>query len=158
MMVMHRFEHPWAYGPPGGNGFFWWPGMLLSVLSTLFWIALLIGLVWAILSLLMPSIRPLLTDIFGTKSTGASALEILRQRYAAGEIDTATFEQMRERLMASYQQESHRMPQDDFGYHEENFGNTYTSSTFYGQGKARMAEQGYYTSENEMYYEGDEGR
>jgi putative membrane protein len=30
-----------------------------------------------------------------------SALEILRQRYARGEIDTATFENMRERLNAT---------------------------------------------------------
>ena len=108
------------YGPPGGNGFFWWPGMLLSVLGTLFWIALLIGLTWAILSLLMPSIRPMLTDIFGMKSTGASALEILRRRYAAGEIDAVTFEQMQERLMASYQQESDGMPLD-VGSQEENW-------------------------------------
>ena len=95
--------------------------MFLSVLSTLFWIALLIGLVWAILSLLIPFMRPMLTDIFGTKSTEASALEILRMRYAAGEIDTVTFEQMRERLMASYQQESDGMPHDDLGYQEENW-------------------------------------
>jgi putative membrane protein len=106
--------HPWA-----GGGFFWWPGMLISLLSTLFWIALLIGLVWAILSLLIPTIRPLLSDIFGTESTGTPALEILRRRYAAGEIDTATFEQMRERLMASYQQESRGMLQDDLGYQED---------------------------------------
>ena len=95
--------------------------MFLSVLSTLFWIALLIGLVWVILSLLMPSIRPMLTDIFGTKSTEASALEILRMRYAAGEIDTVTFEQMRERLMASYQQESNGMLCDDFSSEEKNW-------------------------------------
>lgn len=31
------------------------------------------------------------------------ALEILRQRYAHGEIDATTFDQMRERLYASYQ-------------------------------------------------------
>jgi len=80
--------------------------MLLSVLAILFWIALMIGLAWAILSLLTPAIRPMLSDIFGAKSTNISALEILRRRYAAGEIDTATFEQMRERLVASYQQES----------------------------------------------------
>ena len=120
--MMHRFGHHWIYGHPwGGGGFVSGPGMLLSALSMLFWIALLIGLVWAILSLLMPSIRPMLTDIFGTKSTDASALEILRMRYAAGEIDTVTFEQMQERLLASYQQESHGMPQDDIGYQEENW-------------------------------------
>jgi len=86
-------------------------------LSTIFWIALLIGLVWAILSLLMPTIRPMLADIFGSKSADVSALEILRQRYAAGEIDTVTFEQMHERLMVSYQQERHGMPRDT-GYQE----------------------------------------
>jgi putative membrane protein len=32
---------------------------------------------------------------------GLSALEILQQRYARGEIDAATFDQMRERLEAS---------------------------------------------------------
>jgi uncharacterized membrane protein len=119
--MMHRFEHPWIYGHPGGDGFIWWPGMLLSVLSTLFWVALLIGLIGILLSLILPFIRPMLTDIFGMKSTEASALEILRQRYAAGEIDTVTFEQMRERLMASYQQESNGMPRDDFSYEEENW-------------------------------------
>jgi hypothetical protein len=35
-------------------------------------------------------------------------MEILRQRYARGEIDTATLEQMRERLEASGQR--HQQP------------------------------------------------
>jgi uncharacterized membrane protein len=118
---MHRFGHHWIYGHPWGGGYVSWPGMLLSALSTLFLVALFIGFVGVLLSLIMPSIRPMLTDILGTKSTDASALEILRMRYAAGEIDTVTFEQMQERLVASYQQESHGMPQDDFGYQEENW-------------------------------------
>lgn len=109
---MHRFGHHWMHGHPWGGGFIGGPGLLLSVLGTLFWIALMIGLALAILSLLMPAIRPMLADIFGSKSTSNSALEILRQRYAAGEIDTATFDRMHERLLASYQQESHGMPRD----------------------------------------------
>jgi len=116
---MHRFGHHWMGGHPwGGGGYFWGPGMIFSILGTLFWIALLMGLFWAILSLLMPSIRPMLADIFGSKSTGSSALEILRQRYAAGEIDTVTFEQMHERLVASYQQEGYGVPRDAV-YQEE---------------------------------------
>lgn len=35
---------------------------------------------------------------FGPQAHEPSALEILGRRYARGEIDTATFEQMRERL------------------------------------------------------------
>lgn len=117
---MHRFEHHWMHGHPWAGGeFFWWPGMLLSVLGTLCWIALMIGLAWAILSLLMPTIRPMLRDFLGTKSSSTSALEILRQRYAAGEIDTATFERMQERLVASYRQESRGMLQDDLSYQED---------------------------------------
>jgi uncharacterized membrane protein len=114
---MHRFGHHWMYGPPGGNGFFWWPGTLLSVLLVLFWLALLFGLIWAIVSLLMPSIRPMLKSVFGTKFADASALEILRQRYAAGEIDSLTFERMHERLMVSYRQEGPGLPHD-VGYQE----------------------------------------
>ena len=37
----------------------------------------------------------------GAPATAPSALEILQQRYARGEIDTTTYEQMRERLEAA---------------------------------------------------------
>ena len=37
----------------------------------------------------------------GTPTTQPTALDILHQRYARGEIDAVTFEQMRERLEAS---------------------------------------------------------
>jgi uncharacterized membrane protein len=141
---MHRFGHHWIYGPPGGGGFVWWPGMLLSVLSILFLAALFIGLAWALLRWLMPTIRPMLADIFGMKSTAYSALEILRQRYAAGEINTETFEHMQGRLIASYQQESGGRPLHDYNSQEEHwtgYESTYTSPASYGQGKVRMAER-----------------
>jgi len=38
---------------------------------------------------------------YNVPPTQQSALEVLRQRYARGEIDAATFDQMRERIQAS---------------------------------------------------------
>jgi len=118
--------------------------MLLSALSILFWSVLFIGLAWALLRWLMPTIRPMLADIFGMKSTAYSALEILRQRYAAGEIDTETFEQMQGRFIASYQQESSGRPLHDYNSQEEHwtgYGSTYSSPASYGKGRVRMVEQ-----------------
>ncbi len=150
---MHRFGHPWIYGHPWGGGFFWWPGMLLTVLSTLFLVALFVGFALALLRWIMPFIRPMLTDILGTKSTAYSALEILRQRYAAGEIDADTFEQMWERLVSSYRQVSDGMPGHDYNFQKEHwtgYGSIYTSPASYGQGRVRMAEREQYISENDM--------
>lgn len=76
-------------------------GWLMMVLGNVLWIALLAVLVWAVIrwferrANVPGSPRP------GTPESGPSALEILRQRYARGEIDLATFEQMREHLQAS---------------------------------------------------------
>src|SRR5207249_11026039 len=101
----HRHEHIWAYEHAcrhaGGYSYDWWPGMLLSTLNTVLWIALLMVLIWALLKWLSPYIMSEIADIFGITPEAPSALEILRQRYAAGEIDAITFEQMRERLEAS---------------------------------------------------------
>jgi len=142
------YGHQWG-GPINGG-----PVMLFSALNTLFLVALFIGLIWALMRLIMPSIRPMMKDFFGITSTDISALEILRQRYAAGKIDAVTFEQMRERLMASYQQESNGQPLDDYSYLDENWAvgyrNIYTPPASYGRGEMRMAEQEQNTSENEM--------
>ena len=83
----------WGYG-------FSWGGMLLMLLSSVIWIALLAVVAWAIIRWVngkMTNATP-----FSTSTPGdPSALGILRQRYARGEIDAATFEQMRERLEPS---------------------------------------------------------
>ena len=90
----------WGYG-------FSWGGMWLMLLSMVLWIALLVVVVWAIIRWLDRR-----TSSSGSINTNTpptpgspSALEILGQRYARGEIDATTFEQMRERLVASNRHE-----------------------------------------------------
>src|SRR5438105_11958411 len=107
--MLHRCAHHMAangISPDSGL----WSGTLVSMLSTVLWIALFIGLAWALLRWVGPYIMPIIADIFDLEPADPPALEILRQRYAAGEIDAVTFEQMRERLEASYQQGERRYP------------------------------------------------
>lgn len=81
-----------------GHDFFWW---MIPMLGTLFWIALLGVLVWALLRLFATRNTPIIGYHPTPPPYQPSAGEILRQRYARGEIDEATFQQMRERLEAS---------------------------------------------------------
>ncbi|MDA8217092.1 MAG: SHOCT domain-containing protein [Dehalococcoidales bacterium] len=70
-----------------GLGLFGGFGMIFGML---FWIGLLVLVIWAIASFFGRSgSRP---------STGDSALRILRERYARGEISLAEFEQARQDL------------------------------------------------------------
>lgn len=82
----------------------WWPGLLLLGVSRLFWIALLAVLVWSVIRWFTTRATPLTSYPPMTPPTQPAALEVLRQRYARGEIDATTFEQMREHLEASYRQ------------------------------------------------------
>lgn len=80
---------------------FGWGGMLLMTLGTILWIALMVVLVWALIRWINGRTITPFPPYTSAPQPGPSALEILRQRYARGEIDTATYEQMRERLEAS---------------------------------------------------------
>lgn len=74
-----------------------WGGILLMTLSMLFWFAVLGVLIWALVRWITRYSAPRLLPPI----QAMSAREILEQRFARGEIDVATFEQMRERLEAS---------------------------------------------------------
>lgn len=90
-----------------GYGFGW--GWFMMMFGGVLWIAVLVVLVWALLRWLERK-----APVSGPSTPASpSALEILRQRYARGEIDTATFEQMRERLQATEHDlgANHRMPE-----------------------------------------------
>ena len=72
------------YGFDGFGG--WWlMGMGMMVL---FWVAIILLVIWVVRSLFPRQVR----------SGREQALETLRQRYAAGEINAAEYEQARARL------------------------------------------------------------
>src|SRR6266699_7199708 len=83
----------WGYNPG-------WGGWLMMSVGMVVMIAFLAVLVWALIRW-VNSRPPLPGERTPMMSSGPSALEILQQRYARGEIDEATYERMRERLQAS---------------------------------------------------------
>jgi putative membrane protein len=64
----------------------WW--LIGTILMVLFWIAIILLAIWVVRSLFPHQVR----------SGHDQALETLRQRYAAGEINAAEYEQARARL------------------------------------------------------------
>jgi putative membrane protein len=85
----------WGYG-------YGWLAFLWNIFWIVFWIGLLSLVIWALVHWF--SNRGVSPFQPWTRQPPAesSAMELLRQRYARGEIDAATFDQMRERLEASY--------------------------------------------------------
>ena len=82
----------WGYYAPGLG---WW-----MVLSSLLWLVLIGAVVWALVRWVGYQTR----SAGGHQSSGpsdkTSAEEVLRQRFARGEIDAATFQAMRAQLAA----------------------------------------------------------
>lgn len=75
-----------------------WSGAMMLWMSLwgVIWLVVLGVAIWALVRWMSGR-----TPAASGPSSGPSALEILRQRYARGEIDATTYEQMRERLEAT---------------------------------------------------------
>ena len=81
----------WGMGPGmmGGYGMGWFGGILMVV----FWILIIVGLVFLIKWLIQSTGRDKTSGISGDRS-----LEILKERYAKGEIDKEEFESKKKDL------------------------------------------------------------
>jgi putative membrane protein len=80
---------------------YYYPGMAwLAILGTLFWLVLIGVVVWALVRWVAHLTRTGGSSTGGPSSPGIppSAEEILRQRFARGEIDAATYRAMRDEL------------------------------------------------------------
>jgi putative membrane protein len=73
--------------------------MAWMAIWSIVWLVVVGVLIWALVRWVSGR-----TSAPGGTASGPSALEILRQRYARGEIDATTFDQMRERLEATGQE------------------------------------------------------
>jgi putative membrane protein len=93
MMGPGMMGGPGGQGPPwAGGGWVWGLGMALGMLAMLaFWGALIVGVVLLVRWLAGTTAGP-------AGRAGDSALDVLRRRYAAGEITREEYEQMRQVL------------------------------------------------------------
>ena len=83
----------WGYNPG-------WGGWLMMSIGMVVMLALLGILVWALIRWFNGRPTPP-GERASMMPLGPSALEILQQRYARGEIDDATYQRMREHLQES---------------------------------------------------------
>ena len=86
--------YEWGMGGPGtmgyGYGMSWMGGIFMMV----FWIAVIVAIVFLIRWLFVSS----RTGGHGTVQGGETALDILKKRYARGEIDKQEFEEKKREL------------------------------------------------------------
>jgi putative membrane protein len=106
----------------GGYGYNWWPDILLIVLVMVLSLFLLTILISALAHWLQrpPRVQTTLPSIeYAPEGTlhGRSATAVLRERYARGEIDLATFAEMVTRLEASRWPASGHQPLSAGGLH-----------------------------------------
>lgn len=90
------------FGPgPFMDGGHMWLEMAFTGLSLLLWLGIAGLAIWATLRWIAPRWRTAMAAPAAYVAPQPSAIETLRHRYALGEIDAPTFEQMVERILTS---------------------------------------------------------
>lgn len=82
-----------SYGM-GGWGF----GGIHMLVGAIVWIAILVFVVWVVVRLVSPQTHIFQTPSSHTAPPASSALDILKIRYARGEITKADYDQMKQDL------------------------------------------------------------
>ena len=91
-LAQQRSNSGWGMGPGMmGNWGMGWFGMIFMMI---FWVLVIIGLVFLVKWLIQAS-----SSGKAAQQTGQRAVEILKERYARGEIDKAEFESMKRDLI-----------------------------------------------------------
>ena len=116
----------------------------LLFLAKFFWIVILALFIGAMIRRFSFRHAQRYAYTYGAPSAQPSALDILRQRYARGEIDAVTFEQMREQLESSSPRGYYGIHPDDNSYPRETrsgYRDTFSSPISLEQRDARMAKR-----------------
>ncbi|MHB1652566.1 MAG: SHOCT domain-containing protein [Desulfitobacteriaceae bacterium] len=82
----------WGYGPSVGNGGFWWMGLMGMAIQLIFWVA--------IIALGIYLFKRMGHSRMTVGSSGRNnALDILKERYARGEIDADDYQHRKQDLL-----------------------------------------------------------
>lgn len=104
--MMSGWGNMWNYGYGngwGGNGGYWWVGLIGLALQLLFWIAIIVIAVKLFHSYEMRTSRGAGHNQHNAAAfpqQGDRSLDILRERYARGEIDTEEYQRRKNDLMS----------------------------------------------------------
>jgi len=80
----------WGYGPGTYGGNYWWMGLIGMAIQILFWVGIIVLGVYLF--------RRLSPRVSGGPIGRSDALDILRERFARGEIDAEEYQRRREIL------------------------------------------------------------
>jgi putative membrane protein len=92
MLAENGLAQPWGYWGPGMMGWGYGGGWIWSIIMLVFWVAVIVGIFFLIRWLVTS------TGVGGQARPEESAVEILKRRYAKGEINKQEYEEKKKDL------------------------------------------------------------